>query len=61
MDETGAAYSSEVEAHENSVLCSEHFEENCFELRTDIAAQFRFGMKRPATKGSSIYNVALVS
>ena len=45
MDETGAAYSSKVEAQGNSVLCSEHFEENCFEPGTDIATQFRFGIK----------------
>ena len=29
----------------NSLLCSKHFEENCFEPGSDIAAQFCFGIK----------------
>ena len=29
----------------NSVLCNKHFEENCFEPGTNIAAQFRFNIK----------------
>ena len=42
MNETGAAYSSELEAHWE--FCSlqrtlQHFEEKCFETETDIAAQ----------------------
>lgn len=62
---------------ENSVLCSKHFEEDCFEPGTDIAAQFGikltrklkpeavpsiFTRKRPAaTNSSDVENAGGVS